>query len=171
MAGDAFLEETAGSLVRAGRAFDRSGGGSVREFHRFLAEYQDPGATLRGAVQLMTMHKAKGLEFDLAIVVLERGWGRSLKLDAAKGPHLRSGEGPHGRWVMELPSQEVCDAVPELAGEMEKVRQEASLANLCLHYVAMTRAKQALVVILPPVKEIPSRRTKKEGKGKSNGEA
>ena len=171
LAGDAFLEETAGSLVRAGRAFDRSGGGSVREFHRFLAEYQDPGATLRGAVQLMTMHKAKGLEFDLAIVVLERGWGRSLKLDAAKGPHLRSGEGPHGRWVMELPSQEVCDAVPELAGEMEKVRQEASLANLCLHYVAMTRAKQALVVILPPVKEIPSRRTKKEGKGNSNGEA
>jgi ATP-dependent exoDNAse (exonuclease V) beta subunit len=51
------------------------------------------------------------------------------------------------------------------------VRQEASLANLCLHYVAMTRAKQALVVILPPVKEIPSRRTKKEGKGNSNGEA
>jgi ATP-dependent exoDNAse (exonuclease V) beta subunit len=170
LAGDAFLEETAGSLVRAGRAFDRSGGGSVREFHRFLAEYQDPGATLRGAVQLMTMHKAKGLEFDLAIVVLERGWGRSLKLDAAKGPHLRSGEGPHGRWVMELPSQEACDAVPELAAEMEKVRQEASLANLCLYYVAMTRAKQALFVILPPVKE-PKSRGAKKGKEDSDGEA
>jgi superfamily I DNA/RNA helicase len=170
LAGDAFLEETSGSLVRAGRAFDRSGGGSVREFHRFLAEYQDPGATLRGAVQLMTMHKAKGLEFDLAIVVLERGWGRSLKLDAAKGPHLRSGEGPHGRWVMELPSQEVCDAVPELAAEMEKVRQEASLANLCLYYVAMTRAKQALFVILPPVKE-PKSRGAKKGKEDSDGEA
>jgi ATP-dependent exoDNAse (exonuclease V) beta subunit len=170
LAGDAFLEETAGSLVRAGRAFDRSGGGSVREFHRFLAEYQDPGATLRGAVQLMTMHKAKGLEFDLAIVVLERGWGRSLKLDAAKGPHLRRGEGPHGRWVMELPSQEVCDAVPELAAEMEKVRQEASLANLCLYYVAMTRAKQALFVILPPVKE-PKSRGAKKGKEDSDGEA
>ena len=142
----------------------------MREFHRFLAEYQDPGATLRGAVQLMTMHKAKGLEFDLAIVVLERGGGRSLKLDAAKGPHLRAGEGSQGRWVMELPSQNVCDAVPELSAEMEKVRQESSLANLCLHYVAMTRAKRALFVILPPVKEPKPRGAKKE-KGDSDGEA
>ena len=170
ISGDAFLEDLAEALVRAGRAFDRSGGGSVREFHRFLTEYQDPGATLRGAVQLMTMHKAKGLEFDLAIVVLERGWGRSLKLDAAKGPHLRSGESPAGRWVMELPAQEVCAAVPELAAEMDRVRREAMLANLCLHYVAMTRARQALVLVLPPVKD-PKERSGKKAKEESDGEA
>jgi len=168
--GDAFFEDLAEALMRAGRAFDRSGGGSVREFHRFLAEYQDPGATLRGAVQLMTMHKAKGLEFDLTLVVLERGWGRSLKLDSAKGPHLRSGGGPGGRWVMELPSQEVCDAVPELAAEMRKVKREASLANLCLHYVAATRARQALWVIVPPAKEAKARNGKKP-KEDSDGEA
>jgi ATP-dependent exoDNAse (exonuclease V) beta subunit len=133
-------------------------------------EFVRPLDLSNDAVVLMTMHKAKGLEFDLAIVVLERGWGRSLKLDAAKGPHLRRGEGPHRRWVMELPSQEVCDAVPELAAEMEKVRQEASLANLCLYYVAMTRAKQALFVILPPVKE-PKSRGAKKGKEESDGEA
>jgi ATP-dependent helicase/nuclease subunit A len=167
---DAFLEDSAEALVRSGRAFDRSGGGSVREFHRFLAEYQDPGATLRGAVQLMTMHKAKGLEFDLAVVVLERGWGRSLKLDSAKGPHLRSGGEAGARWVMELPAQEVCDAVPELAAEMEKVKQEASLANLCLHYVAATRARQALWVVVPPAKEAKARAGKKT-KGDSDGEA
>ena len=125
---------------------------------------------MRGAVQLMTMHKAKGLEFDLAIVVLERGWGRSLKLDATKGPHLRSGKTPAGRWVMELPSQEVCEAVPELAVEMERVRREAMLANLSLHYVAMTRARQALVLVLPPVKD-PKDRGAKKGKEESDGEA
>ncbi len=168
--GDAFLEDLAEALLRAGRAFDRSGGGSVREFHRFLAEYQDPGATLRGAVQLMTMHKAKGLEFDLTVVVLERGWGRSLKLDSAKGPHLRSGGEAGARWVMELPSQEVCDAVPELAEEMKRVKREASLANLCLHYVAMTRARQALWVVVPPVREAKSRGGK-QAKEKSDGEA
>ena len=166
---DPFLEDLAEALVGAGRAFDRSGAGSVREFHRFLAEYQDPGATLRGAVQLMTMHKAKGLEFDLAIVVLERGAGRSLKLDAAKGPHLRTGESGAGRWVMELPSKDVCGAVPALAAEMERVQREAMLANLCLHYVAMTRARRALALVLPPVKE-PKVRGKK-GKEASDGEA
>jgi ATP-dependent exoDNAse (exonuclease V) beta subunit len=170
ISGDVFLEDLAEALLRAGRAFDRSGGGSVREFHRFLAEYQDPGATLRGAVQLMTMHKAKGLEFDLTLVVLERGWGRSLKLDSAKGPHLRSGGEAGVRWVMELPSQEVCDAVPELAAEMQKVKHEASLANLCLHYVAATRARQALCVIVPPAKEAKARGGKKP-KEDSDGEA
>jgi ATP-dependent exoDNAse (exonuclease V) beta subunit len=164
------LEDLAGALVRAGRAFDRSGGGSVREFHRFLAEYQDPGATLRGAVQLMTMHKAKGLEFDLTIVVLERGSGRSLKLDGTKGVHLRRGGVPAGRWVMELPAEEVCAAVPELAAEMEEVKREASLANLCLHYVAMTRARRALVLVLPPLKDAKNRAAKKR-KGESDGEA
>jgi superfamily I DNA/RNA helicase len=170
LGGDPFLEDLAGALVRAGRAFDRSGGGSVREFHRFLAEYQDPGATLRGAVQLMTMHKAKGLEFDLTIVVLERGSGRSLKLDGTKGVHLRRGGVPAGRWVMELPAEEVCAAVPELAAEMEEVKREASLANLCLHYVAMTRARRALVLVLPPLKDAKNRAAKKR-KGESDGEA
>ena len=108
---------------------------------------------MRGAVQLMTMHKAKGLEFDLTIVVLERGSGRSLKLDGTKGVHLRRGGVPAGRWVMELPAEEVCAAVPELAAEMEEVKREASLANLCLHYVAMTRARRALVLVLPPLKD------------------
>jgi len=119
---------------------------------------------------LMTIHKAKGLEFDLTIVVLERGSGRSLRLDSTKGPHLRSGETPAGRWVMELPSQEVCDAVPELAAEMDRVRQETVLANLCLHYVAMTRARQALVLVLPPVKEAKGR-VKKKSEEESDGEA
>ena len=167
---DPFLQDLAEALVGAGRAFDRSGAGSVREFHRFLAEYQDPGATLRGAVQLMTMHKAKGLEFDLTMVVLERRIGQTLKLDFAKGPHLRAGESGAGRWVMELPSQEVCDSVPELAAEMERVRREAMLANLCLHYVAMTRARRALVLVLPPVKE-PKARGKKKEKEESDDEA
>lgn len=166
---DPFLEDLAEALVGAGRAFDRSGAGSVREFRRFLAEYQDPGATLRGAVQLMTMHKAKGLEFDLTLVVLEKGRGRSLKLDSAKGPHLRAGQGRAGRWVMELPAQEVCEAVPELAAEMERVRRETMLANLCLHYVAMTRARRALVLVLPPAEE-PKARPKKKGKEVSDGE-
>ena len=170
ISGDSFLEDLAEAVVRAGRAFDRSGGRSVREFHRFFSEYQDPGATLRGAIQLMTIHKAKGLEFDLTIVVLERGSGRSLRLDSTKGPHLRSGETPAGRWVMELPSQEVCDAVPELAAVMDRVRQEAMLANLCLHYVAMTRARQALVLVLPPVKEAKGR-GKKKSEEESDGEA
>ena len=125
---------------------------------------------MRGAVQLMTMHKAKGLEFDLTFVVLERARGKSLRLDFIKGPHLRNGSGPAGRWVMELPSQEVCDAVPELAAEMERVRRETMLANLCLHYVAMTRARQALVLVLPPVKDSKARGAKK-GEEVSDGEA
>lgn len=169
LAGDLFLEESVEALVRAGRAFDRSGRGSVREFYQFLADYQDPGATLRGAVQLMTMHKAKGLEFDLTIVVLERGRGRSLALESVKGSHLRSGETPGGRWVMELPAQPICDAVPELAAEMERVRREAMMANLCLHYVAMTRAKQALVLVVPPAKDVKDRGSEK-GKEESDGE-
>jgi ATP-dependent exoDNAse (exonuclease V) beta subunit len=44
------------------------------------------------------------------------------------------------------------------------------LANLCLHYVAMTRARQALWVIVPPVKEAKVRSSKKS-KEDSDGEA
>jgi len=93
-----------------------------------------------------------------------------LKLDFAKGPHLRTGGSGAGRWVMELPSQDVCESVPELAAEMERVRRGAMLANLCLHYVAMTRERRALVLVLPPVKE-PKPRGKKKEKEASDGEA
>ena len=74
---------------------------------------------------------------------------------------------------MELPSQEVCDAVPELAAEMQRVKREASLANLCLHYVAATRARQALWVIVPPAKEAKEAKARggKKPKEDSDGEA
>ena len=81
-----------------------------------------------------------------------------------------AGQGIGGVGRLELAAQEVCDAVPELAAEMQKVKREASLANLCLHYVAATRARQALWVVVPPAKEAKSRGGKKP-KEDSDGEA
>jgi len=120
------------SVLRAGRFVD----------HVRLTRVEDPAAT---QVQVMTVHSAKGLEFDAVI------------LPELDGPFLPQRtqlltERPDPAGLVTAVSRAPLEQVCRLEGTLERLwiqqeRRELREA-LCLLYVAMTRARSRLEMIV-----------------------
>jgi ATP-dependent exoDNAse (exonuclease V) beta subunit len=147
-AGDPFSRERGRQLANAGRLFDQAGGRDVAEFAAFVERYTERDSDAAGAVRIMTVHKAKGLGFDL--VILPDLQGQTL---AKRRSDLAVQQGPDRsvQWVMDLPALDLAMTDPVLAAHIEEARAEACYENLCLLYVALTRAKTAMYVVTEPV--------------------
>ncbi|MCJ7624504.1 MAG: PD-(D/E)XK nuclease family protein, partial [Anaerolineaceae bacterium] len=135
---------------RMGRNLDKlledahaSGMLRVRDFLEYLATLRDVGARegeaspdARGAVQLMTIHKAKGLEFKIVVLA-----------DAAR--HVR-GRGEPVYLFPETglaPRLDRLDSQPllyRIAGTLEKEQTDAEERRLL--YVALTRAQEKVII-------------------------
>jgi len=96
------------------------------------------------AVQLMTIHKSKGLEFPVVIIPFA-DWGDRMKVDKFWIP-VKSEELPFEEFIVN--SFGKLDKVsPEIAEIIENERNEFLLDNLNLLYVATTRAVEQLYII------------------------
>ncbi len=107
--------------------------------HRTRRDYAEPGM-----VRIMTMHQSKGLGFDHVILPL---FEREL-LTSDQHALLLENEDP--RWLLAHPGVSVADSDPVLGAAERRRRQTQRYGSLCLYYVAMTRAKKALTIILHP---------------------
>jgi ATP-dependent helicase/nuclease subunit A len=96
----------------------------------------------------MTVHKAKGLGFD--IVVLPDLEGKKLA-KARDGLAVHKGADRSVEWVLALPPKLFWKQDEVLAEHMQEAAAEACYEKLALLYVAMTRAKQAMYLITAPV--------------------
>ena len=117
---------------------------SLSDFLSYIQTLRDVGlregeapvdASASGVVQLMTVHKAKGLEFPLTIIA-----------DAA---YEHRGSGGQVQLIPGSPSLDLKDAdfhptAWQLATRLEDDREEAENARLL--YVAATRAKEKLLI-------------------------
>ena len=96
-------------------------------------------------VQVMTIHKAKGLTFDITIVPdLE-----SKRLDQARKEslHARRSENGEVEWIMDLPGKDLCQADEPLAAAVADARSEGCYESFCKLYGAHTRPSHGLYVI------------------------
>jgi ATP-dependent helicase/nuclease subunit A len=134
-------------LVALGYTFGKRAGARPSQFVRFVEEtkVEDPAASL---VRVMTVHQAKGLEFD--IVVLPQ-LDKPIK---GKPPELAIGR-PRPIDPIEM----VCRRVNESLRALLPARfqqifeiwpREAVGESLCLLYVAVTRAVHAVHMIVAP---------------------
>lgn len=134
--------------------------GSVDEFLEHLDNVKDSGTTLKQTVQVMTYHKSKGLGVDIVFmpdVGNHPGNPVSLLPDAqltgmdheydAEKPTM-----PEPGWISYLPVKEICAGIPELARHIEMKEKFEAFEKSCALYVAMTRAKLALYVLVSPGK-------------------
>jgi ATP-dependent helicase/nuclease subunit A len=121
-----------------------SGGLRPSEFVKLVQETQvpDPASSL---VQVMTVHKSKGLSFDAVVVCdLDQPIWKSPKImevhnDPCEPPvHV-------GMYASEYLDQ----AMPEYAQMRNEMQGQQVNDALCLLYVAMTRAKHALHMVIP----------------------
>jgi len=137
-------------LAAAGRHFDRTGGRDLAEFAGFAAEFTVRDAESAAVIRVMTVHKAKGLGFDLVILPDLQSPTLTMRRD---GPAIQRAADRSVKWVLDLPAQEFWRPDPVLSAHVDEAEADAGYENLCLLYVAMTRAKRALYVITEPPAE------------------
>lgn len=147
-ADDEFSRERGRQFTAAARLFDASGGREVAEFLQFMQRHVARDSDPAAVVRVMTIHKAKGLGFDL--VILPDLEGKTLA-ERRDGLAVHKASDRKVDWVLHLPSKEFFAHDPVLAAHVAAAEADACYENFCLLYVAMTRAKRAMYVITEPV--------------------
>jgi ATP-dependent helicase/nuclease subunit A len=140
-----FGRRRAGDLLGALAEFDSRGGVSPAEAADWIARLevaQSPGVA---AVQVMTIHKAKGLGFDVVILpeIPNQGLPQAQYFDVAEGDG----------WICGTPPKWARDIIPEMRDAEERWAGNQRYEGFCMLYVALTRAKRGLYVLLEPPSE------------------
>lgn len=153
-AGDSFTQNRMEDFLAAARGFDESGPRDIDAFVSYMREVESKEPPSSHAVQVMTVHKSKGLGFDV-VVLPELSGDRP---DSTGGGDVVPRRGNRGGidWLVELPAKEICEADPVLSALRADRVAEACFEAFCVWYVAMTRAKRGLYLFVPSPKESPN---------------
>jgi ATP-dependent exoDNAse (exonuclease V) beta subunit len=146
-----FGRRRAGDLLGALAELDARGGVTPAEAADWISRLevaQSPGVA---AVQVMTIHKAKGLGFDVVILpeIPDYGLPQAQYFDVAEGDG----------WICGTPPKWARDVIPEMHAAEERWAADQRYEGFCMLYVALTRAKRGLYVLLdtPSEKADPER--------------
>jgi ATP-dependent helicase/nuclease subunit A len=132
-------------LVEAAAEFDKDGNRDGGAFLRFMNEYQIHEAASENAGRVMTVHQSKGLGFDIVILPdLQSNNIIRSEPDFIVGEEVVFGK---PAWLLKLPRRQVAEADPVLAAALKIANEDECFDNLCLLYVALTRAKQGLYIV------------------------
>jgi len=144
---DEFGRRRLDDLVDAAGEFDAGGSRDAGSFLDFMVSYTLREGSSRNAVRVMTIHQAKGLGFDVVILpALQgrpiRGGGRADVITA----HDVESENP--RWTLQMPRKLVAESDEVLRNELQRHEEEKGFEALCVLYVSMTRARNAMYMIV-----------------------
>ena len=147
----AFTESRFTDLLRAAAEFELTLEAGVRlgDFVSYLKARTKRTVAEPGKIRILTIHRSKGLGFDHVVLPLYEHDALDAEPD---GPLL--GED----WILPDPGVHVTRVVPSLAAAAESRKERGVLENLCTYYVAMTRAKHAMTLVLHPALKTSSAR-------------
>jgi superfamily I DNA/RNA helicase len=141
-----FAESRFGDFIKCAAEFEEIRDATMRlsDFADFIMHKTRRDFAEAGMVRIMTMHQSKGLGFDWVIIPFYEP--EKMVAERHTGPLVHAGPD----WVMVNPGPSVALSDAVLA-RAERERRHVQVYNsLCLNYVAMTRAKKALTMILHP---------------------
>jgi len=145
---DHFSRQRFAELLAAAASFDATGSRDVDAFAEHVRACMVKTESTTGTIRVMTIHQSKGLGFDIVIVPFSPNAKSFTNLGDAG---LLMEEQAHGEgWVLQSLPRDILDAVggaPVRALEQERV--ESNFGQLCVLYVALTRAKQGLYMLIP----------------------
>lgn len=141
-------------FIAALAEFDRTGEACPRAAANWIRGLQVNQAPGVAAIQVMTIHKSKGLGFD--VVMLPELPDRLQVPNAGDFKVARGVD-----WLLQVPGKWAYLAHPETKAAYERWAESQKYETLCLLYVALTRAKRGLYVFLP--EEPAARRGKPAG--------
>ncbi|WP_162028598.1 MULTISPECIES: exodeoxyribonuclease V subunit beta [unclassified Lentimonas] len=141
-AGDTRHRERLNRLIDKARAFDSEERRDIDGLIHFLRNSSSGECHAGEAVIIETIHKSKGLEYDVVILVNEDKTSRS---ETRISPLLD----PQGKadWILEPIKKNLMQADPMLNQLLDQSTSQRGFGNLCTLYVAMTRAKRGLYMI------------------------
>lgn len=141
---DAFHSRRLTQMADIAAEFDLTGS---RDLDAFILCARDYPLRVRGspdAIQVMTVHASKGLEFDVVILPdLDGDPMDKLRRDDLMISRDREGV----RWVLQTPLRVYAELDATLSAEMKEAKRRGAFESLCRLYVAMTRAKRGLYLI------------------------
>lgn len=144
---DEFSRERSRQFAAAAGLFDATGRRDVAEFIAFMERHTVRDVESAAVVRVMTVHKAKGLGFDVVILADLEGQRLDCRRD---GLAIQRGADRGVEWVLDLPGKLMQECDPVLAEHVRSAEADACYEALSLLYVAMTRAKQAMYLITKP---------------------
>lgn len=145
---DSFSAGRLRELCRCAAGFDSTGNRDADEFAAFARSWRMRESGRRGAVQVMTIHRSKGLTFDVVLLI---GMDKSQIVRDNVGRRRFPDTGAVD-WLLNLPGKEVVRTDPVLSEVMAQAEGERRRELLCQLYVALTRARYANYIILPKAK-------------------
>lgn len=145
-AGDAFTRSRLDALIRAATLFAASADAleTLTDFRAYVGGQRERDFAGAGSVKVLTIHRSKGLGFDHVILPLrEHGGFARPRLPGYLMPAA-------GDWLLVAPGREAVGADALLEACRREAVDTAVFESLCTYYVAMTRAKKAMTVLLHP---------------------
>ena len=127
--------------------------GTPEEFLEKLQWIKAEDAALKKTVQIMTVHKSKGLEFDIVFLpdtANQPGENNSLLPDTEIVDYSDVSFGdtlPESSWISYLPKSGIAAGIPPFQEHLDKQKKQEAFEKCCNLYVAMTRAAKALYII------------------------
>ncbi|MEM9079160.1 MAG: UvrD-helicase domain-containing protein [Verrucomicrobiota bacterium] len=144
---DPFSRQRLQHLLTACRQFDASGNRSLDSFLAFAQTYKLRETTSSASIQVMTIHKSKGLTFDM--VILPELTGNKLT-EARDGLAIQTSPPDQAiSWILDPPVKAIREQDPVLQAHHQQAESDAAYEKLSLFYVALTRAKYANYLIAP----------------------
>ena len=141
---DHFSRMRGRQFLSAAAQFDRMGSRGTADFLAFMERHVVADAEVSGVIKVMTIHKSKGLGFD--VVVLPDLEGDSIDLPR-EGLAVRRAPDRSVAWILELPPSLFCERDAVLSEYLRDSGATACEEALSLFYVAMTRAKRGMYLI------------------------
>lgn len=134
------------NLIDAACEFDAEFSPDIDDFLEFARKYKVRETSKQSSVQVMTVHKSKGLDFDFVILP-------ELGNSESKNSSLRLQKISVGgrETVVSLPSREACGFSEILEAAYGQWAQKLALESICRFYVGATRAKKGLYFIGKPL--------------------
>jgi len=144
-----FVESQYVEMLRCAEEFEikRGTGSRLSDFNDFLKEKTRNLKAPSSKVRIMTIHKSKGLGFDYVILPVYEQSG----IDADR-KHLIVTED----FVLPNVDRLLAQRMEGLSDLWNRSQRKAEMEELCTYYVAMTRAKSAMTIMLPPKPENPT---------------
>ncbi|TVP80014.1 MAG: hypothetical protein EA353_04930 [Puniceicoccaceae bacterium] len=142
-ADDSRHRERLATLIEKARSFESEEQRDLDALYDYLKNSRSGDCPQGDAIIVETIHKSKGLEYDVVILVNEDKGGGSG--DRRIAPLLD----PQGRaeWILEPIKKDLMEADPQLARLQAQAESQQDFGNLCTLYVGMTRARRALYMI------------------------
>lgn len=154
-----FQSERLRDWLTAAAQFDADGGGTIDEWLDFIEQLTRKENPPRACVQISTMHKSKGLEYDVVILPFKSGTrigypeSKDVSPDDINVITGRAGNDPEsGLSNLFIPPADTkllfCKASPELGFMLQEEIEKHVTDNKNLLYVALTRARYATYIFL-----------------------